>query len=147
MLCVNCIALFPFMKGITTSILYNTHLYKIHILIALFPFMKGITTLIFPMLPIKPSIDCTISVYEGNYDALKKMFTYIEDNILHYFRLWRELRLVKDISVDDLTDPIALFPFMKGITTRGLCIIIVLTVIHCTISVYEGNYDPFECHT
>ena len=92
----NNIALFPFMKGITTC--YSCHhspTLEIDTPIALFPFMKGITT---------RAEECP-------------------NPIAHILF-------------------IALFPFMKGITTFvALPKMCKHHLLHCTISVYEGNYD------
>ena len=91
--------------------------------IALFPFMKGITTTLgYSSIKFAASVDCTISVYEGNYDIHAK-----PPKINSYYY-------------------IALFPFMKGITTGRWLVTTVLSnpCNHCTISVYEGNYDEYQ---
>ena len=89
--------------------------------IALFPFMKGITTSSSVQGSIlSPCFYCTISVYEGNYDCFSQSFlNQINTFLLHYFRLWRELRLGR------------LSACYKPQTCKH----------YCTISVYEGNYD------
>ena len=89
--------------------------------IALFPFMKGITTRIRPSLlrMQQDYTDCTISVYEGNYDFTRLVWIQDKRNgTLHYFRLWRELRHCSEyLRNSETLRWIALFPFMKGITT------------------------------
>ena len=60
---------------------------------------------------------CTISVSEGNYD---------KTNSAHY----RQRQ-----------NFVALFPFLKGITTKEPPLNLPLQIQGCTISVSEGNYD------
>ena len=132
------------MKGITTLSINSITTNLSTLSIALFPFMKGITTfpnflnpwrvilklhyfrlwrelrlgLIFSKNTFGYFSNCTISVYEGNYDR-GKVLSFPAQGI------------------------IALFPFMKGITTLIASILWLSLMLFndCTISVYEGNYD------
>ena len=66
---------------------------------------------------------CTISVSEGNYDnnvIMLKITSFIFQ--LHYFRFWRELRhsLLSPFNSAE-ENSVALFPFLKGITTLIFC--------------------------
>ena len=114
------VALFPFLKGITTWPRYDVVLRCVIVSVALFPFLKGITT-------------------RNNVGSCRKN----REAVLHYFRFWRELRpsfgadhlatiflICCTISVSEgnydispvcLFPPlhlfVALFPFLKGITT------------------------------
>ena len=49
-------------------------------------------------------------------------------------------------SLNVLFSSIALFPFMKGITTKRKPSDMDGYLLHCTISVYEGNYDKNFCN-
>ena len=92
---------------------------------------------------ILPNGSCTISVFEGNYDKFYYSAAfYICYTSLHYFRFWRELRPDEKFFLSKNSFLVALFPFLKGITTFTKNNFAVSNFKNsCTISVFEGNYD------
>jgi hypothetical protein len=121
-ICLGCIfnsvALFPFLKGITTSIGYlNKKNYcllccTISVFEGNYDFRSSANTHNYLR---KLETGCTISVFEGNYDKNFICFCYFHN--------------------------VALFPFLKGITTPSKNSLISTISTRCTISVFEGNYD------
>ena len=159
------VALFPFLKGITTAAQSKLYIRR-RPQVALFPFLKGITThtpfaqarrrKLVALFPFLKGITTGVENYAKAWGFL-----------LHYFRFWRELRPPSTMSATlsvfhkcctisvsegnydlllilQLYPPpnlVALFPFLKGITTFRDFKLSFKSLNGCTISVSEGNYD------
>ena len=142
------VALFPFLKGITTTSQTISGWDKLpKPKVALFPFLKGITT------NKKDEEDYSSSSSSLHYFRFWRelrqqskilVFLYARIVKLHYFRFWRELRRSNEVFCWWLISIVALFPFLKGITTILIVSDETSPKICCTISVSEGNYDSSQ---
>jgi hypothetical protein len=116
------------LKGITTRKAIST-LISSSKKVALFPFLKGITTL--PVITLSFCIFhkcCTISVFEGNYDFKFQFYIYF---LAVWVALFPFLKGITTKNTHYLynNNLVALFPFLKGITTLLFKIFSVITLI------------------